>query len=191
MNATWAALDSNTLAGAVQAIATVIAVVIGYGLSALSEKRTRRAMEHAADRERRLNAVIGLIDLLEEARSRAELVWKAVEPYPALDASAPATTKAKQDAALTAAVQGILPLADELRSTERQVGRQAIAIRVLGFDKSVVDSSDRAYGLVNALVAGLEGTPTELAASGDRLTRVATELGELIDGLVETGRSGT
>lgn len=182
-------LDSNAVAGAIQALATVVAVVIGYGLSVLSERKTRRVMEDAAERERRLEAIVGLVDLLDEARGGVDVVGKALAPFAAaVAAEASQTAAAKRVAGLTAAVQSVGATADELELTERRLGRQAIAMRVLGFENSVVRDVDAARQLVKeALLISRDPAP-DTGASCSRLAEVEISLGESIERLIDIGR---
>ena len=61
-------MDSGIVAGLVQAGATVVAVVIGYGLSVLNDRAARKRERGRESRERQLQAIVDALEALATVR---------------------------------------------------------------------------------------------------------------------------
>lgn len=182
-----AKLDSDVVAGIAQAIATVIAVVIGYGLSVAADRRARDRANEMTAQERRLSTLVELVEALDELSQELRDVIQALAPVLFIDPSR-ATAAASRDAALASARRHCERGIERMRSAERRVGRLALKGRLIGQPAELQQNIERGWGTAQATVAAaLSALAGEADAPGGLPPR-QQELNEVVGVLLEQGR---
>jgi len=174
------ALANEVVAGIAQAVATVIAVVVGYGLSVLSDRKTRQSVLDSQDRDRRLEALVDIVDNMMQLREAVAAAANALSPVRD-PSNASATAKASHDAALSTAQRSVQPIIADASQRARVVTRLGLAMRVLGSDPALQALTTAAGEQCTAAVAIMA------QAAGDPVNSIAvlTEAGQQLDASIE------
>jgi uncharacterized membrane-anchored protein YhcB (DUF1043 family) len=170
-----------------QAVATVVAVLVGWALGYLSDRRTRRTLKRENERERRIEAVVGVLDGLTVASDACEQILNKLAGSLTIDPATPSGAVQQQTALHEARVSG-----DGARLALQGASVATIRASLLA---KLLDLPSKIAGLVAEapeLVRSLSDDVTQaLSGDSDALARLAPQLRQtrlLILQLIDEGK---
>lgn len=184
--------DASFVAGLVQAVATVVAVLVGYLLSSFTERRMSERQTRERLRDRWLETSISFIDSVAQVVERGKAVDDAASRRSSRDGNEVVSAAARQ-AFIEARRNRVEAVLSDLVVRRREVSRALLSLRIVNAPLGVVVGATECLDLVEAVKNEVEASlavedgPTRervreleanLEAAVERLTdRIAAEVG--------------
>ncbi len=180
-------ISGDVVAGIVQAIATIIAVIVGFRLSALNERSIRSKIDSDAHRDRQLDAIIDLLDALNVIRDASQMVLTRTAPYqvPGQDT---ATGQLSRQSELGVVQRQLLDDVLSARAAAQRINRISILLSLLGLNDVIVAGGDEAKLLADRCLVSMDDAFAATANGHASLQSEIARLDALITSLLESGR---
>ena len=176
--------DSDLLAGLVQATATVAAVLVGYLLSILAERRAWQRRKAEQIRERRLQALIDFIDSTSAGIEWLGTAESRLDEMAQVDMQT-STSAAAREAMMTGARLSMDSLLDELTQVRREATRRLVALRILQLPTDATDVASQCVDLLRQTHARMaEDLPVQ-ATSAQHVVATRHRLEALLEVLTK------
>lgn len=181
-----AGLDPTIAAGLWQALGTVLAVIVGFGLSLWSQQVSASRERERDLRDRQRTALVGLLEALTAQQSSTSAVFETLQQSLGPSAGSAAGTPA-QRSALKFAMLAAEPDLVAARSASRTLNRHVLEITLLGCPESLVKRANHAKDRGAALSAEVDAIVSGGSRPSGDSVLLLQALGKSIQELVAEG----
>lgn len=181
-------LNSDVISGLSQAVATISAVVIGFGLSWWSERAGRKHVLEASSRDRKLTTIIDAMLGLSTARALLAAAHDRLAGFATL-ADATATQQASKRAQEGSLRNALAQDADLIRSVVDTLGRLGLTFAVFGLTDSGRSVLSDAATCLGSLARDLSTNSFDAPALSAQLDETMDILDRSLGRLLDEGKS--